>query len=420
MWPCAFGLGVVMSVLGAGGTATGQSRFTPGDIVVSTYGNVGNAATDSGFPIGVPTPISLLEFSPAGAGDGAPLTTFTLPTTDSGNNFGIVGEYGSSSEGTIQLSTDGQCLTLGGYSAEPSCAGTGGPAGGYSDANGVKLGQSTDTSVPRVFALVDANGEVNSSTVSNNVFSTNNPRSEYLDGALLYISGQGSGSADQGLYVTTVGKNTVTHPDSGPTKIYTMNDTRITQVYDGNLYYSADSKDKAAGIFEYQGKPVNSGQTAVKIIPGDNGLSGSSQENYSPEQYYFANRTTLYVADTGNPKNGGRGDGGIQKWTLNGSTWTLDYTMKDPGFKTDTLQAHGECGFEAIAGRVVGTDAGAKVELFAVSYTLGKGDPDGLYRITDCLGGISDGGATFTEMEASGANRLFKGVAFAPQAKLVK
>ena len=52
----------------------------------------------------------------------------------------------------------------------------------------------------------------------------------------------------------------------------------------------------------------------------------------SPESYFFANSTTLYVADSGRPKNGskgttGLGDGGLQKWTLNDGTWTLDYTL---------------------------------------------------------------------------------------------
>ena len=41
----------------------------------------------------------------------------------------------------------------------------------------------------------------------------------------------------------------------------------------------------------------------------------------SPEEFFFANATTLYIADSGAPKNGqtgaaaGLGDGGLQKWT---------------------------------------------------------------------------------------------------------
>ena len=56
-----------------------------------------------------------------------------------------------------------------------------------------QTGQSY-TPVPRVVALIDANGNVNSSTASYNVFNTNNPRSVYTaDGINFYISGQGTG-----------------------------------------------------------------------------------------------------------------------------------------------------------------------------------------------------------------------------------
>jgi len=415
---------VAAGLLAAALPASAQ-LFTEGDLLVSTYGNVGNAATgaaftenlvtpESSYIDGVPTPISLLEYSPGGSVDASPVVTYTLPTANNGGNFGIVGEYGSSSEGTIQLSSNGEYLTLGGYSAAPSIAGIGSPGGvGYFNAapSTVALAQSTDTNVPRVFAVVDANGNANTTTIFNNVYSTNNPRSAYLNGSSLYISGQGSGATDQGLYLTSVGTNTVAHPGTGLTAIYTMTDTRVTQVYNGNLYYSVDKKNKATGIFEYTGTPSGL-TTATQIIPGNNGLSGSNLVNYSPDGYFFANTTTLYVADTGDPKNGGTGDGGIQKWSLNGSTWDLDYTLVDPNFTMNLTAAHGETGFEAITGEVVGSE----VDLFAVSYTLGDADPDGLYSIADNLDASTESGETFTEMEASGANDVFKGVSFAPTA----
>jgi hypothetical protein len=411
--------------------ASAQTLFTEGDLVVSTYGNVGNAATSSNFTEslptpestfidGVPTPISLLEFSPTGAVDASPLVTFTLPTANIGLNFGLVGEYGSSSEANIQLSGNDEYLTIAGYSAAPSIAGIGSPGGlGYFNANpdGVDaLAQSTSTNVPRVFATVDAFGNVNSTTILNNVYSTNNPRSEYLDGSSLYISGQGSGTTDQGLFLTSVGTNTVAHPGTGLSAIYTTTDTRITQVYNGNLYYSVDKKNKVTGIFEYTGTPTGLA-TATQIIPGNNSLSGSSLVNYSPDGYFFANTTTLYVADTGDPKTGTVGDGGIQRWSLNvgNNTWTLDYTLIDANFTTNISLSHGETGFESITGEVVGSE----VDLFAVSYTLGDADPDGLYTITDSLlapdtttGASIDG--NYTELEASGANDVYKSVSFAP------
>jgi len=120
------------------------------------------------------------------------------------------------------------------------------------------------------------------------------------------------------------------------------------------------------------------------------------------------------LADTGDPKKGAPGDGGIQKWSLTGGTWTLDYTLIDPNFVTDITQLHGETGFEALTGEIVGSGPSAQVELFAVSYTLGDGDPNGLYTITDNLDATTESGESFTEMETSGANDVFKGVSFAP------
>ena len=48
------------------------------------------------------------------------------------------------------------------------------------------------------------------------------------------------------------------------------------------------------------------------------GHTGNTFVYLSPEQFYFANASTLYIADSGSPKNGanaaGLGEGGLQKW----------------------------------------------------------------------------------------------------------
>jgi hypothetical protein len=77
----------------------------------------------------------------------------------------------------------------------------------------------------------------------------------------------------------------------------------------------------------------------------------------------------------------------------------------------------GESGFEAITGEVVGSGATATVKLFAVSYTLGDDNLDGLYAVTDTLDATSDSGESFTKLESApgDGNEVFKGVSFAPQ-----
>jgi len=394
--------------------------FSSGDLVVVTYGNTATPSADNyvnGVPTptvgasyadGVPTPISLEEFTTAGQF----VLTDTLATTDNGANLGLVGEYGSSSEANIQLSGDDRYLTIAGYGATASFGNIGAPSGGYSNANGVALAQSTSANVPRVFAVIGSNGVANSSTVMNDIYSTNNPRSFYTaNGSVLYLSGQGSSTADQGIFRTTAGTNTVSG-GTAPTPIYTAFDTRVIQGYGSNLYYSQDKKNKSTGVFMYTGFPTTA-TTATQIISGNNGLSGGSLVNYSPDDFFFANSTVMYVADTGIPKSGGTGDGGIQKWVFSGASWHLAYTLTDSSFVSPsqaTSASHGETGFESVTGEVIG----GNVSLFAVSYTAGDADPDGLYAISDVLSATSGTGETFDELQASTSDMVYKSVSFTP------
>jgi hypothetical protein len=408
---------ITVSVTANGGGSTQNytlnviraGAFTPGDIVVSTYGNISVAPVHTD---GQTTLITLEEFSPTITANSTPVMAFTLPSAVAGKNVGITGEYGTSSEGTMHLSGDGLYLTEGGYSAVPALAYT-----------ATALAQSPNTTVPRVFALIDVNTNTDTSSVFNDIYNTNNPRGVYtLDDANLYLSGQGAGIGDEGgLYYTQVGTNT-TSGGAAPTGIFNVVSTRDVQVYQGNLYYSGDqnsSKGIQTGIFEYTGLPTTSQSTntGTRLTPANDGGS----VNYSPEGFYFANATTMYVADTGDPKAGGTGAGGIQKWVYNGSQWVLKYTLTNPNFVSPsqaTTVAHGETGFQAIAGNVVGGVA----YLYAVSYTAGDADPDGLYGITDTVSATTSAGQTFTEiaaapgLQASGTNPdfVFKGVSFTP------
>ncbi len=396
--------------------------FTPGDLVVSTYGSTAATLTD-----GAPTAITLKEFSTTG---GAAILNDTLPTTDGvggGTNLGIVGEYGSSSEGNIQLSGDGRYLTIAGYSASAAANGiqastntangTTFPVGTPYSVNTVALAQSTDTDVSRLAVLIGANGSVNSSTAFNNLYNTNNPRAVYsANGSSVYLSGQGDKkTTDQGVFYAATGTNTVTNPSAPVAGIYNAKDTRYVTASGGNLYYSLDKSGSPTGIYQLAGLPTGAA-ASTQITAASNGLTGAAKVSYSPEGFFFANATTLYVADTGVPKAGGTGDGGIQKWTLNGGSWTLQYTLTDPAFVAPTLAASaasGETGFEAVTGELVN----GQVELFAVSYTAGDDNPNGLYAITDTLASTTGAGEAFTELESAAGNggEVFKGVSFTPQ-----
>jgi PEP-CTERM motif len=407
--------------------------FTQGDLIVSTYGDLtGTAITD-----GEITPITLEEFSLPTATSASLVLTDQLPTTGTGANAGIVGEDGSSSEGTIQLSGNGEFLTIGGYDGNEAAQGI---QSGTNKANGtnfapgtqwgestIALGQSASSDVGRVAATIDANGDVNTSTVLNDIYNTNNPRAVYSpDGTNFYLSGQGAGAMDEGgIYTTTEGTNTA-NGGAAPTPIFTTVSTRDVTQYNGNTYYSADQNSKKGiqtGIFEFSGSPTTSpGTTGTRLTPASGVVNGVTV-NFSPEAFTFANATTMYVADTGDPKAGGIGDGGIQKWSLISGTWTLDYTLTSANFvspTTATSVSDGQTGFEALTLAVNGNN----VDIYAVSYTAGDADPNGLYAVVDSLSATTlPTGETVTELEAApgtsdagGDDFNFKGVSFAPEA----
>jgi len=404
--------------------------FTTGDLVVSTYGSLTSATLLDGQA----TPITLLDYSLPTATSISLTMSDQLPITGTGANVGIIGEYGSSSEGTIQVSGNGQYLTIGGY--DGNLAANGGPYGGGHTAEA----QSTDTNVPRVAAVINiATGAVDTSTVLNDIYNTNNPRAVYSpDGTSLYLSGQGANASDEGgLYLTSKGTNTTTG-GAAPTPIFNAVSTRtITQAFYNangtasavaNTFYAADQnsgKGVLTGIFEYAGSPTSSqgSNTGTQLTPASGTVNGTAT-NFSPEAFAFANATTLYVADTGDPKAGGVGDGGIQKWVFSGGSWNLAYTLRPSTFvptTTATSVSSGETGFESMALRL---DGNGNVDIYATSYTAGDANPNGLYAVVDNVSfttAAQASGESVVELavasgstNANGEDANFKGVALVP------
>jgi hypothetical protein len=419
-----------------------QAQTSPllgGDIVVTLYGKAGTTATSGTYTDGVATPISLQEFSAttisAGIDNTTPLLDETLPTSGTGGNAGIVGEFGSSSEGTIQVSGNGQYLSIGGYDGNLQSNGAVGGVG-YGLGTNPAEAQSTDVNVPRIAALINiGTGAVDTSTVLNDIYNTNNPRSVYTaNGTSFYLSGQGASKTDQGgIYTAPLGDNT-TADGPAPTPIYNGSSTRLvtqstvnaatgTTSSAPNTYVSIDQNGKSVisdGIFEFSGSPTGATALGTRITTAtattSNGLA-----NLSPQGFFFANPTTLYVADTGDPKSGGTGNGGLQKWTFSSANnaWTLDYTLTASTFVPPTQAttvSDGETGLASITGVV---NANGTVSLFGTSYTAGDADPDGLYGFVDTLSNTSASavaGDNLVELATSGADSDFKGVAFIPAA----
>lgn len=445
---------------------TPLTSFTAGDLVVSVEGNGAGDASNGASATGntgasadsyldnEAAPLSLYEFTTTGTNQ-TPVGALVLPQTQSGSNAPISGEYGSSSEGTLQLTGNGQYLTIAGYATNAASYNSASDLNG----TGTALAQSCSLSsasscsgvpqVARVIALIGANGSVNTSTVLYNVFNENNPRSVYsANGTSFYISGQGTGNAGDTtggvFYVPSIGPGQTAVPITGQDASgnTVSQDTREVQIYNNTLYVSVDSKEgsgnnrdfigtlgspPATSTYNSQNGPTmiagygsSNGHGTLTITAGTtNGINSAGQAiNLSPQDYFFANSTTLYVADSGDPKNSGGstsglGDGGLQKWSLVNGSWVLDYTLSVGLNLVANTSTDGSSGLYGLTGEVVGNE----VELFATNYTLSDLDQTYLYSITDVLSDTTNpGDEDFIELAAAPADTTFKGVAFAPEA----
>src|SRR5208283_2096386 len=327
----------------------------------------------------------------------------------------------SASEGFLQLSGNGHLLTIMGYGVNANTFNTA-PLSIYGTA---ALGQTTSllpgqqtgpvyTTVPRVVAAIGATGSVDTSTAITGFANTNNPRSAYTaDGSYFYVSGQGASKTDptQGVQLVRDGQSTGTTIDNST-------DTRFVTEYKGSLYVSRDQNPPGSGNQNFTnvssltgpggGLPTSSaGLVTTHIVPpasplslGNNngsinltaalanGVNNSRIGSFvylSPEEYFFANSTTLYVADSGQPKNGNAnkaalGEGGLQKWVLNTKTgvWSLEYDLyqglnlvNNANATPSNPTAPGVTGLFGLTGTVVG----GQVELFATSYGFNELSP---------------------------------------------
>lgn len=445
--------------------------FSPGNLVVLVVGCGAVAGTCTAVPNGTGTGTGNSSKGGYGDNQGAPLTLFqyvpvnttgaqyvnslVLPQTASGANFPVSGEYGSSSEGTLQLSGTGQYLSFMGYGINAATFDANPTAYGAAPSNALaqsgSLTNQSYTPVPRVVVLVDQNGNVNSSTAVYNVFNTNNPRGIFTpNGSVAYLSGQGSGSdATGGVFYTPL--NIINSSPLAITGLDTTTntlsqDTRTVQGYNNQLLVSVDSKGGSGSARDYigtlgsagtlptstVGAPVmlsgfgNSGGTGKETITtgansNGNNLNAGLAINISSSNYFFASPSVLYVADTGNPKNNSNtstvGNGGLEKWinsNADGSgSWSLAYTLyKGLNLVLNTSTA-GTTGLYGLAGTV----SAGTVQLYATNATIGDLDPTFLYGITDTLSYTTASLASsesFNQLAAAPQDSNFKGVSFAP------
>lgn len=395
---------------------TAAAAFTPGNLVISISGD-GDGSGIYGDNQG--TPMVLEQITTAGSYVSQMVMPQATTVVNGVTEYVISSEYGSSSEGTIQRSADGHSLVIAGYGINANTYNAGGAAvyGNAALAQTTSVPGGQYTAVARVIADINAVGTIDTSTALYNVFNTQNPRSvNTVDGSAFWISGQGiKASTNQGVFYTTDGS-------SSATAIYTASDTRTAIIYNGELYVSADSTQiGGAAIEAYSGLPTSATTPTVLagmghsvVLNGSNGNSvngGMGTVALSPENFFFANATTLYVADGGTPKEGGLGDGGLQKWSLINGSWQLDYTLSAGLNLVPNSSTSGSTGLIGLTGQVVGNS----VQLYATNELVTDLGATGVYAITDQLDQTSaPANESFTEIFAASAGENIRGVTFAP------
>jgi hypothetical protein len=372
---------------------------------------------------------------------------------------GATTSFSSKSEGALTRSVDGRYLTYMGYVGPVGAEGV-----SNSETPGATLTTNTSPTYDRAVVLIAADGTVTVNPQAN-AYSGDNPRAAItVDGQQFYMAGNsdstlnkdGTGpgttigarldlpgdatSLQLGVYVAT------DRPDESAKQHIKDNNFRGIGIFHGNLYVSKGSGGNGDdGVFQVHdgsgdGLPAGTGNTITKLLgaPATDPVSGNPSP-LTPFGFWFADPTTLYVADEGYANLDASGAvlvdpyAGLQKWSLVAGTWTLDYIIQDGLHLAEpmTLSHYptptATTGLRNITGTV--NDDGT-VTIYAITgqYSTvsgGEPDPTKLVRVRDILAattlptkhghGWRADTEEFETLQVSGYGEVFRGVALAPE-----
>jgi hypothetical protein len=463
--------------------------FTAGNLVVtrSTYSGTastvtvgqalpggGTAVADGSYPgvwanetpdpsFGVTSPIFFDEITTSGV----PVSTLALSSTAVGT--AVSTSFSSKSELAINLSDDGHYLTFMCYVSPENTL----DVSNSNTPNHVDSTNPVAFSAQRAVVQIDASG--NASYTPLNTYSGNNGRAVMLTSGSYYTvgnAGNGSGTEpvnivnNTGVQLSTPGGSAeatvvgVQQGTSGAAKGFqygysvALNGDPIDKsgkddnfrgetIFNNTLYVTKGSGSNGINTVYQVGTagtlPTTgtASTTTISILPGLPTTLASASTAAHPFGIWFANATTLYVADEGadNPTFNGSGvitnpgtTGGLQKWSLVSGTWVLDYTLTNglnlgsqytvSGY---TGSAPATDGLRNLTGEVNGDGT---VTLFAVTSTESQNtdqgaDPNQVVKITDNLSfttASAASGESFTTIDSAQNGQVLRGVSFAPTA----
>lgn len=468
----------------------GTTQLPPGcapvNCVTATAGSAfpqvfNNANADGSF--GTTSQIFLDELT----ADGRPNGRIMINPNDMATSFS------SKSELAVNLSPDGKYVTWLGYAAKP---------GNVDVSNSSTPGEpDPENPIPatyyRAVGQLDANGNV--SVTKTNAYTGDNGRAAIaatVNGKEFYYTAGNASSVESpqlpgtiigaGAQIVTphstpgaptpVGSFSVTQLGDKADKVGKDDNFRGITIYNNVLYYTKGSGSNGVNTVYYvdttgsckNGVGVPSANATLPTTPLPVDLStvqtaglpsnmcvlkgfptalakGATDASDYPFGIWFANPTTLYVADEGAGDNAFSGGtytaaaasttAGIQKWVYNATAgeWQFAYTLQSglnlgqpytiSGYPTGTNSATGlpwspaTDGLRSITGKV---NSDGTVSLWAVSSTVsGSGDqgadPNKLVEINDNLAATSrPSGESFKTVETAALGQLYRGVTFTP------
>ncbi len=451
--------------------------FTPGDLIVSysvyagdastitvgqalpnsngakavangSYPNVfNNAAVDGNF--GVLSPILLQDVRTPNQ-----ITATSTPTLNVTAPTGVATSFPSKSELAINITPDGQTLTLGGYNAPITSL-------DRSNANtpGVVDTTNSDTAPVTPRSVVAVNTSTGATTVTNtNDYSGNNIRAAISANGAIYTAGNSGngvkatdsvttpGTIGAQLLATTgvqvvapgTGASVTAGQFTGAADGYLLKDNnfRGLTINNNTLYTSKGSGSNGIDTVYQVGTagtlPTGGAGTPITVLPGFPTQAASAQtctvtncsSYFAPFGLFFANSTTLYVADEGNAGLINDPHAGLEKWTLVNGTWVLAYTLQTglnlytpytvAGYPAN-LDPY-TTGLRDLAGKL---NADGTVTLYAATSTNSASgdagaDPNEIVAITDLLSATTlPATESFTTIEAGQYGVVYRGVAVA-------
>jgi hypothetical protein len=455
--------GAALPFNSAGTPATGStlaasvgSAFCSGAATTCSTNVWNNDTTDANF--GITADIILQNINTAAAPGANVDNTVDVTAIAAAAGINLTTSFSSKSELAINVSPDGSSLTFMAYNA----------AAGQLDISNSNTPGGAETGnqdiAPATYrAIGDISLANNSLTVTTtNAYNGNNGRAAYAIGNGKYytVGNAGNGNGDNGtaantgvqLITNTGGNGTLgtnaqlgvfntTQVGNPADKLAKDNNFRGLTEYNNTLYVSKGSGSNGVDTVYQVGAagtlPTGTGNS-ITVLPGLN-TSPAKTTAMTPHPFgiWFANSTTMYVADEGSGASTDFGGspttqaGGLDKYSLVNGTWTLDYELKGSLIGSSyTVNGTGSLsgyslttttdGLRNLTGKV---NADGSVTLYAVTSTEGSvlgdagADPNKIVAITDTLSDTTAAqaaGEDFTTIDTAALGQVYRGVAVAP------